>query len=224
MASVKAWIGLVRRSLASRISLWVVICVVVILTVTAFFGNYYIVKGIKLEESVKANGILYIVGQRINTGFISIEVAVRNHVDDIKDNLHDTDALYRITQRMLDDNPAIVGSAIAFRPNYFPEKGVWFSPYSYRDGDTIRTKQLGGEDYNYNKMDWYHTPDSLKQDYWSEPYFDKGGGEMPMTTYSYPVMDEAGNLIAVITADTPSRNWYSAKPSSVLPRRWDFQN
>ena len=201
MASVKAWIGLVRRSLASRISLWVVICVVVILTVTAFFGNYYIVKGIKLEESVKANGILYIVGQRINTGFISIEVAVRNHVNDIKENLHDTDALYRITQRMLDDNPAIVGSAIAFRPNYFPEKGVWFSPYSYRDGDTIRTKQLGGEDYDYHTMDWYHTPDSLKQDYWSEPYFDKGGGEMPMTTYSYPVMDEAGNLIAVITAD-----------------------
>ena len=65
MASVKAWIGLVRRSLASRISLWVVICVVVILTVTAFFGNYYIVKGIKLEESVKANGILYIVGWMI---------------------------------------------------------------------------------------------------------------------------------------------------------------
>ena len=62
-----AWIGLVRKSLASRISLWVVLCVVVILTITAVLGNYYVSKSIKLEESVKANGILYIVGQRLNT-------------------------------------------------------------------------------------------------------------------------------------------------------------
>lgn len=191
----------IRESLASRISLWIVICVVMILTGTAILGNSYVAKSIKLEESVRANGILYIVGQRLNTELISVEVAVRNHLNDIKDNLNDADALYCITQDMLEDNPSIVGSAIAFRPNYFPEKGVWFSPYSYREGNTISSKQLGSADYDYHKMDWYQTTDSLKHDYWSEPYFDKGGGEMLMTTYSYPMKDEAGNLIAVVTAD-----------------------
>jgi sigma-B regulation protein RsbU (phosphoserine phosphatase) len=179
----------------------VVLCVVVILTITAFLGNYYIVKSIKLEESVKANGILYIVGQRINTALISVEVAVRNHMSNIQENQNNPDALYRITQRMLEDNPSIVGSAIAFRPNYFPEQGVWFSPYSYREADTICSKQLGSPDYDYHKMDWYQTTVSLKHDYWSEPYFDKGGGEMPMTTYSCPVLNEAGEVIAVVTAD-----------------------
>ncbi|MBO7554102.1 MAG: SpoIIE family protein phosphatase [Bacteroidaceae bacterium] len=191
----------IQESLASRISLWVVLCVVVILTATAFLGNYYVVKSIKLEESVKANGILYIVGQRIDAALISVEVAVRNHLNDIKENLNETDELYSITQRMLEDNPTIVGSAIAFKPNYFPEKGVWFSPYSYREGGTIRSKQLGSADYDYHKMDWYQTTDSLKHDFWSDPYFDKGGGEMLMTTYSCPVTDEAGNFIAVVTAD-----------------------
>ena len=190
-----------RESLASRISLWIVLCVVVILSITAFLGNYYVVKSIKLEESVRANGILYITGQRINTALITVEVAVRNHLKDIMDNLEDPDALYRITHRMLEDNPAIVGSAIAFEPNYFPEKGVWFSPYSYREGGVISSKQLGSADYDYHKMDWYQTTDSLQHDYWSEPYYDKGGGEMLMTTYSCPLMDENGHLIAVVTAD-----------------------
>ena len=191
----------IRESLASRISLWVVLCVVVILSGTAFLGNYYIVKSIKLEENVRANGILYIVGQRIDAALVSVEVAVRNHLKDINENLNDPDALYSITRRMLEDNPAIVGSAIAFRPDYFPEKGTWYAPYSYRAGDTISSKQLGSADYDYHRMEWYQTTDSLKHEYWSEPYFDKGGGEMLMTTYSYPVMDEAGNLVAVVTAD-----------------------
>ena len=191
----------IRESLASRISLWVVLCVVVILSITAYLGNSYVVKSIKLEGSVRANGILYIVGQRLNTALISVEVAVRNHLSDIRENLNEPDSLYRITQRMLDDNPAIVGSAIAFRPNYYPGKGVWFSPYSYREGNAISSKQLGSADYDYHTMDWYQAVDSLKHEHWSEPYFDKGGGEMLMTTYSYPLTDEAGNLIAVVTAD-----------------------
>ena len=191
----------IRESLASRISLWVVLCVVVILTITAFVGNSYVVKGIKLEECVKANGLLYIAGQRIDATLISVEVAMRNHIKDVRENLNDPDALYRITQRMLEDNSTIVGSAIAFRPNYYPEKGVWFAPYSYRKADTISTKQLGSADYDYHQMDWYQTADSLKSDYWSEPYFDKGGGEAQMTTYSYPLIDETGQLIAVVTAD-----------------------
>lgn len=191
----------IRESLASRISLWVVLCVVVILTATVIVGNHYVVKSIKLEESVKANNTLYIVGQRLEAALISVEVAVRNHLDDIRDNLNSPEELYRITRRMLENNPTIVGSAIAFRPNYFPEQGVWFSPYSYREADNIKSKQLGSAQYDYRTMDWFQTTVSLKHEYWSEPYFDEGGGEMLMTTYCYPLTDDDGNVIAVVTAD-----------------------
>ena len=191
----------IRESLASRISVWIVLTVVVILTGTAYVGNHYVMKSIKLEENVKAFNVLGVVGQHLKAALITVEVAVRNHMDDIRENVNNPDALYRITQRMLEDNPDIVGSAIAFRPNYFPEQGVWFSPYSYREANTIKTKQLGSAEYDYHKMDWYQTTDSLKHDYWSEPYFDKGGGEMLMITYCYPLTDENGNMTAVVTAD-----------------------
>lgn len=36
-------------------------------------------------------------------------------MSDIRENLNNPDELYRITQMMLEDNPVIVGSAIAFR-------------------------------------------------------------------------------------------------------------
>ena len=191
----------ISESLANRIILQVVLYVVVILTITALAGYHYAVKSIKLEGSVKANGILNIVEQRIDASLVSVEIAVRNHLQDIKENLHNPDELYSITHRMLEDNPAIVGSAIAFKPNYFPEQGVWFSPYSYRENDTIKTKQLGSAEYDYRTMDWYQTTELFQHDYWSEPYYDSGGGEMLMTTYSYPVTDEEGNFIAVVTAD-----------------------
>ena len=195
-----------RESLASRISLWVVFCVVVILTVTVFVGQSYVVKNIKLEGHMMANDILYVVGQSLDAELVSVEAAVRNHLGDIRESLEDykmtpADDLYRITQRILDDNPDIVGSTIAFRADFFPEKGKWFAPYSYRDGATVRSKQLGNGDYDYHMMDWYRTADSLRNDYWSEPYFDKGGGEMLMTTYSCPLKDEKGEIIAVVTAD-----------------------
>ena len=50
-------------------------------------------------------------------------------------------------------------------------------------------------------MDWYQIPKLLNESYWSEPYYDDGGGEMMMTTYSKPLYDEYGNLYAIITAD-----------------------
>ena len=55
-------------------------------------------------------------------------------------------------------------------------------------------------------MDWYQIPKLLKKNYWSEPYYDTGGGEQMMTTYSHPIYDKDGNLIAVLTADV-SLNW-----------------
>ena len=198
---VARWFGPVRASLARRISLWVILCVVGVLVASISIGNFLIKKSVKLEESIKANGILHIVGQHLDTELISVEVAVRNHIVDIKENLDNPEALYRITQRVLEDNPGIVGSAIAFSPNFFPEKGQWFAPYAYREDKTIKTKQLGSADYNYHEMEWYQTADSLKRDYWSEPYFDKGGGEGLMTTYSCPLFDDNGHLIAVLTAD-----------------------
>ena len=132
----------------------------------------------------------------------SVEIAVENTAWIVPHRLSSPDFIYDITERLLQNNDFIYGCAVAFEPNYFSSEGQYFSPYSYRDeSGEIKSKQLGNDTYDYHYMDWYQIPKLLNKPYWSEPYYDDGGGEKMMTTYSKPLYDINGNLYAVITAD-----------------------
>ena len=204
-----------QKSFSARLSLWVTLAVAIVLTVTAIVTNIMVRDGILREEKLRAGCTLDNVEQRIDGVLIAVETAVKNHVGEIGFFLHaPREEMYRITRMLLETNPNIVGSAIAFEPDYFPEQGRWFSPYSWRDGDTIRSKQLGTADYEYHDMEWYTMPKLQKRDCWSEPYRDVGGGEMTMTTYSHPLYDEKGQFYGVVTADV-SLDWLSGMMDSL---------
>jgi len=145
--------------------------------------------------------------QYITSVLEKVEIIVDNMVPKVEESLQNPDDLYNIVWQTLERNPFVIGSAIAFEPNYFIEKGIQFSPYAYRGKDSnIYTKQLGTPEYEYHYMDWYQIPKLLKKNYWSEPYFDKYGGEEMMTTFSRPVYDQTGKMYAIITADV-SLEW-----------------
>ena len=204
------------RSFAARLSLWVILTVAVILLATTAVANWFVRDSILREEELKARGALENAEGHIEDVFIAVETAVKNHEGEIRQNLNAPhEEMYRITREMLETNPIIVGSAIAFEPNYYPEEGRYFSPYSYKtEKNEIVSKQLGTKSYDYPTMEWYQTPKKLKKGYWSEPYMDTGGGEMTMTTYSYPLMDEKGEVFAVVTADV-SLDWLSEMMDSL---------
>ena len=204
------------RSFASRLSLWVILTVAIILVVTAAVANLFVRDGILREEQLRATSALENAEEHINKVFIAVETAVKNHTNEIKKNVNAPhEEMYRITREMLETNPMIVGSAIAFEPNYYPEEGRYFSPYSYRtEKGEILSKQLGTATYDYPTMEWFQTPKQLKKGHWSEPYCDTGGGEITMTTYSYPLMDDEGKVYAIVTADV-SLDWLSQMMDSL---------
>ena len=144
--------------------------------------------------------------QQTNAFFMAIEVAINNSSPNVSQRLDKPEELYQVVEQILLLNPNIVGAAIAFEPDYFPKKGTWFAPYAYRIGDEIKTKQLGTLHYKYHDMEWYRTPKEQGKPSWSDPYFDDGGGEMLMTTYSLPLFDNSGKFYAVLTADI-SLDW-----------------
>lgn len=155
------------------------------------------------EEATKhAHSELSNTIHQIDAVLKSVEIAVENMAWLVPYRLNSPDYMYGITELILQNNDFICGSAIAFEPGYYNSKGQYFSPYSFRNKDgEIESKQLGSESYDYHYMDWYQIPKLLDQPYWSEPYYDDGGGEMMMTTYSKPLYDSYGNLYAIITAD-----------------------
>lgn len=196
------------RSFSTRLSLFIflVSASVFIITFVAYYGSARSEveeEAAKHAQSTVSNAIL-----KIEDLLNSVEVAIKNTAWIIPKHLDDPDYMYGATQVLLKNNPFIFGSSIAFEPSFYPEKGVMYAPYSYREGDSIRSKQLGTEHYDYHYYDWYQIPKLLKEPYWSEPYYDEGGGEMMMTTYSYPLYDEKGKMYAVFTADI-SLDWLS---------------
>jgi len=63
---------------------------------------------------------------------------------------------------------------------------------------------LGDAKYRYFYMDWYQIPKEMGRSAWTEPYFDEGGGGVPMATYSVPfyrTVDGQSVFAGVVTAD-----------------------
>ena len=75
-------------------------------------------------------------------------------------------------------------------------------PYASLNNKTnhVTYQVLGSQNYDYPCMDWYLIPKMQKQAYWSEPYYDDGGGNIIMSTYSKPLYDNRGELFAVFIA------------------------
>jgi len=101
-------------------------------------------------------------------------------------------------------NPDIYGSAVAFEPYAFDPQARFFAPYCCRQGADIRQIWLGSDQYQYFNSDWYILPKELQRPMWSEPYFDEGGGNVIMTTYSVPFyrpVNGKRQFQGIITAD-----------------------
>ncbi len=96
-------------------------------------------------------------------------------------------------------NPQVFGSALALEPTGPLKKR--YCKYFYRNHDSIREKWLMPPEYDYLHYAWYHKVKQTLKPSWSEPYFDKGGGEVYMSTYSYPVFDLKKHFLGVVTAD-----------------------
>lgn len=213
---MRGLVNRIRESFSFRLSIYIV-CAAAFVFILAFFSYFHSARSSVRSESIeRAEVSLDNTILQIDQVLSSVETALQSFSWLVADKLDQPDYMYVLTQQMLRSNPYVIGSAIAFEPSFYPEKGVMFSPYSYREGEEIHSKQLGTKDYDYHHMDWYLIPKLLEKPYWSEPYYDEGGADVIMTTYSCPLYDADGNLYAVFTADI-SLEWFTEKVEAIKP-------
>lgn len=112
----------------------------------------------------------------------------------------DRPALERSLREMLASNADIYGTTASFEPYAFSKNIEYFAPYAFRKGDGVELTSLNTPGYRYYKWDWYMLPRSTGKALWSEPYYDDGGGNALMCTYSVPVYRK-GSFAGVVTAD-----------------------
>lgn len=207
----------IKKSLPLRIVFHVLsFCIILFILILSVF---YSISKKKLEEMtfLNAQNLTENTAYKLESILFPITEVANNYTWIIQSYASEPDSFYMVTRKILENNPNIIGSAIAFEENFYKEKGEFFSPYSYRDGDEIKTVQLGNGSYDYFVMDWYQIPMAIEKPYWSEPYYDEGGGNALMTTYSIPLYfktDKDNRLVGVLTMDL-SLDWFTELVSSV---------
>ena len=190
------------HSFATRLSIYVFsFTLIVFATIMALFYNYNHEK-VTSYAIERTHGLLSNIATEISSQLMSVETTINQSTWVLERNINLPDSLHLIIESVVKNNPLIVKSGIAFTPNYYKEKGKYFMPYASLDNKTnhVTYQVLGSQNYDYPCMDWYLIPKMQKQAYWSEPYYDDGGGNIIMSTYSKPLYDNRGELFAVFIA------------------------
>ena len=185
--------------LAARQGLLIVVVALLTVQVTSLLQFAYSKYTVTQEANSRAEGQLEATELHILGVMDQVETAVRNAVWSVQQQLQRPDSLAAITRRMVENNPVVCGSSVALT-------GQHIAPYSHDQDGKVITSSLATQEYDYQHQEWFLKPLELGKGYWSEPYYDEGGGNMLMTTYSVPVLNKKGHPAAVLTADV-SLDW-----------------
>ncbi len=152
-----------------------------------FSVNYYFTyNSLKEETREKVNSLAKSTVNSIEQVLSKAEMNPHVVAKLLESSFIHKDSLLPFLKTMLSVNENLYGAIIAFEPDFFPEHGSYYAPYVYRQGNSIKATILGDKEYEYFYMDWYQIPKTVQKPYWSEPYYDEGGGNILMTTYSVP--------------------------------------
>ncbi len=190
--------------------------VAIIVTVALLLELIFIVeymfarKGIREEAEHKAETELRLKNLEIQKVMVAVETAISNTIWAAERSLEQPDSLYPVLRRMVEQNPTIVGAGLMFRADHYPQKGHWFEPYvAMRHDGSIEEAQIGSPSHDYLQADFYLNGLQAGRGNWSEPYYDNAGAKMMLCTYTAPVRDHSGDIVALLGADI-SLEWLSS--------------
>lgn len=207
----------VKKNFSSRLSLYVLLVSAGLMIVLTAWLSFLSISLIRSNARATASLTLDNSILEIEKVITEVERAVDNLDWVLLDHLDDESFIYTATRELVDANPSIIGSAVAFEPGYYKGR-PYFAPFTYLGdmSNELHTIQLGNENYDYPSLDWYQIPKLLGHPYWSEPYYDDGGSGQRLSTYSMPLRDKDGTIFGILTADI-SLEWMSERLAMLRP-------
>lgn len=167
-----------------------------------------------------ARNLALSVARRIEQEFRAVK-KVPEGLADYLDTLPPMDEtiLLSLLHSSVAENPEVFGSGIFFEPHGFSRKQDAWAPYYFRRDNEINYRQLASQAYDYFQKDFYYITRGLNRPYWSDPYFDTGGGDVLMVTYGVPLFrpgarNKEEGFVGVVTADVSLR-WLTELVESV---------
>ncbi|MHC1743788.1 MAG: SpoIIE family protein phosphatase [Syntrophobacteraceae bacterium] len=199
------------------------ICFILLGTGAVFvsaFLYYYEASRVSVMKAVEENArnLAWSTVNRIDSILGGVEKVPLNFSGLLSTRRYGPEEIPHLVERMVAGNPEIYGSAIAFEPATLDPNAIYFAPYCYRkpNGRLVHSL-LGDASYHYFTMDWYQLPKELRKPVWTEPYYDEGGGDIIMASFSAPFFrdrDGVKRFQGVVTADV-SLSWLNSLVSEI---------
>ena len=203
----------VRNRIARKLGVTILLSTAVVVMAVLFLSLLYTIGNMDKEINSSVDAAL--VGTNSTIEKILTEVKVATDMLAVGVQLYDgpPDSLFELTRRFVEVHSTINGVVIAYKENYFPGKGRWFAPFSYRyDADSIATIQVGSADMDYFNMPAYQMPVTQGKSVWIDPYY--GTDSRRVATYSVPIRNKKGEIIGIVGSDIEV-NWLSDMLDSV---------
>ena len=193
----------IRNYLDNHKGLVIIVIAALLLELMSAVQYYFTHQMLEDELDKRAESELRMKGIIITGTLRQMENTLKEHLWDVERNISYPDSLFDATKRVIMANHRVMGSFIAFTPYYYPQMGQLFEPYAYKDNGTIHSTNLAEGD----RTDYINNPIFIKmlkenKPFWSDPYDHEDDGVLKkLTTYSYPLNDSQGRIIAVSGID-----------------------
>ena len=188
-----------KKSWMSRVGIVVIAAVIVEAISIMQYGR---IRGIMKEEmDMRSRLAVNARAQTIEHALDLAETTMHENLHDVRSSMAHPDSVFPAMVRLINDNPLVMGGCLAFSPDYYPSKGRLFEPYAIKQKDgTITVSQIAGPDHDYTRNEEYLWVLEHKTPSWTDPY-SFGPDSLDLATYSYPIMDARGDIIAVCGID-----------------------
>ncbi|MBR1395364.1 MAG: histidine kinase [Prevotella sp.] len=210
----------IRRSLSTKLGITTLLLAIPIFILSLgilYLQSQYIVRKTAME---RANSALDATMQRLELSLGLVETATNSN-SWLATAYPTPDSLLAVSRRVVMFNSHISGCSITTEPDFFPQRGRYFSVYTVREGDSVVTAVEAP--YEYFEKPWYKVPKTLRKACWIDPFDDYNEGTLSnkemIASYCKPLYGRDGNLFAVISTDLSLR-----KLNEIIVREHPYPN
>ncbi len=203
------------KSLAGKVILLVAGLGIILVGIITY--SYTFSSGLALKNAEERyRNLTILLSSQLLIDLIAVTEDVNMIADFVQTEDPGNEILDNLLKSLVGTNKRIYGSTVAYEPYAFSTDKKYYAPYYYKSNGQLKRTELDKPDYNYFKKAWYVQPRSTLQPGWSPPYFDEGGGNTLMVTYSSPFFFPAKKghkrFRGVVTADI-SVDWLTKRIS-----------
>ena len=192
---VKKLFSMPSIRLNTLVVLEIVMLLVVSLGVLFFFTRKALVEEAKMDAEQQLEGTV----QHVDNILMTIEQSAGNVYYRLLENIDQPERMSSFCRRLVECNPNINGCAIAFKPNYYPDRELFFTYVhrkKYNSPELITSDQT--VNIPYTKQLWYTETMQSCRAAWIDPGQNKDYGVEPIITFCLPIRDLSGECVGVI--------------------------